>query len=200
MALQSSIKTISNSQPISRPSVGEDSDFINLAIKKNRDSKRILEVVRGQHDKDPSTLKELLYEARANCKIKTSSIAMYLPDDRRAQFFKQLDNLMDFENWEEDDKLVTEASFTTLLRLLLFIKPKRNPGLGATNDGNIIVAWAIDNKDRLTIECLQGDKVRWVLSRYFEENRESAAGEITLTRLPDVLSPYNPNRWFVDGS
>lgn len=201
MALQSNTKQTPDTQNVLRRNVGKDSDIIDRALRKNIESKNILEVVRGQHTEYADTLEGQLYEAKACCKIKISSIAMYLSDDRRSRFFRQLDNLMDIENWEEDDKPVTEASFTTLLRLLLFIKPKRNPSLGATNDGNILAAWVINNKDRLTIECLAGDKVRWILCGYFEENFERVAGEATLiTRLPEVLSPYNPNHWFVDGT
>ncbi|MCC6834476.1 MAG: hypothetical protein IT213_05780 [Cytophagales bacterium] len=199
MALQGNTKQVSDTQNIHRQNVGEDSNIIDLAIKKNIESKSILEVVRGKHTEYAHTLEDQLYEAKACCKIKTSSIAMYLPDDRRSRFFRQLDNLMDIENWEEDDKPVTEASFTTLLRLLLFIRPKRNPSLGATSDGNILAAWVINNQDRLTIECLAGDKVRWVLCGYFEENFERVAGEATfIARLPEVLSPYNPGHWFTD--
>lgn len=144
------------------------------------------------------SLEERLYDSRAFCKIKTSEVAMYLSDEWRKGFFSQLDNLMDIENWEEDDTPVISTSFTTLLRMLTLIKPERRPGLGSTSGGNIIAAWTTE-KDRLTIECLAGDRVRWVLSRIINGVRESAAGEVQLPRLQAVLSPYSPNRWFANG-
>lgn len=140
-------------------------------------------------------LKERLYEARAFCKIKMSAVAMHLDSEWRSRFFSQLDSLMDFENWEKDDLPITEASFTTLLRMILLIQPARRPGVGSTSEGNILAAWTVE-KDRLTIECLPNDEVRWVLSRYSDGNRESAAGHVALSRLRAVLAPYNPERWF----
>jgi hypothetical protein len=142
-------------------------------------------------------LEERLYNARAACKIRTATVAMHLDHDWRIRFFRQLDNLMDIDNWEKDDLPVTDASFGTLLRMLLFIRSKRRPGLGITNDGNIIAAWTA-GKNRLTIECGADDQVRWVVVIYDGEERESAAGEACLSRLMDVLAPYKPQRWFAD--
>jgi hypothetical protein len=140
-------------------------------------------------------LEERLYDARALCKIRTAAVAMHLDREWQSRLFLQIDSLMDAENWEKDDVPVTEASFITLLRLILLIRPRRRPGLGSTSAGNIIAAWTVE-KDRLTIECLPHDKVRWVLSRESEDHRESAAGHVSLSRLAAVLSPYNPERWF----
>jgi hypothetical protein len=145
--------------------------------------------------KNTLSLEEKLYDARAFCKIETSKVAMYFPDEWRKGFFSQLDNLMDVDNWEEDEKPVTKESFSTLLRMLTLIKPARRPGLGSTSSGNIIAAWT-NEKDRLTIECLSKDRVRWVLSHIMDGIRESATGEVQLPRLQTVLTPYNPNRWF----
>lgn len=144
-------------------------------------------------------IEERLYDARALCKTKTAAVAMHLDFEWRSRFFSQLDSLMDFENWEKEDLPITDASFTTLLRMLLLVRPARRPGLGSTSYGNIIAAWTVE-KDRLTIECLPRDEVRWVLSRYLDGNRESAAGQVALSRLLAVLEPYNPERWFTDGT
>jgi len=104
---------------------------------------------------------------------------------------------MDIDNWEDDDTPVTYESFRTLLRMLTLLKPACRPGLGSTSSGNIIVAWTTKSS-RLTIECLPNDKVRWVLSHFIDSIRESAAGEVLLTRLNAVLEPYNKKQWFSD--
>lgn len=152
-------------------------------------------IIKEMPDNQPRSIEERLYDSRAFCKIKTAEVAMYLDPDWRTGFFSQIDSLMDCENWEDDDLPVSQDSFTTLLRLLLLIKPKRRPGLGSTSMGNIIAAWTVEN-DRLTIECMPKDSIRWVLSRQFHETRESAAGEIKLPRLEAALAPYNPECWF----
>lgn len=186
-------------QPSSSSWVAEDSERIaKIREKSLQELNRHNDRVKRLQDND-RTLEERLYDARALCKIKTSEVAMYLDNEWRLRFFSQLDNLMDIENWEDDDTPVTVASFTTLLRMLTSIKPARRPGLGSTSGGNILAAWTIE-ADRLTIECLPRDRVRWVLSRIVDGVRESAAGEVTLTRLQAVLSPYSPDRWFTNGA
>ncbi|NOU20623.1 MAG: hypothetical protein HOO93_02340 [Methyloglobulus sp.] len=147
-------------------------------------------------DKDKFiSLEDKLYESRAYCKIEISKVAMYLPNEWRTHFFKQLDNLMDAVNWEADDPPITGASFNTFLRMLLELWPVKHPGLGVSNDGNIIAAWTT-GRDRLTIECFPNDKVRWVVSRYLEDERESAAVITQVSRLIATLQPYSPSDWF----
>lgn len=142
----------------------------------------------------PLSLKEQLYDARAACKVKTAAVAMHLPPDWRTRFFSQIDSLLDAESWDPEDNPATAASFTTLLRMVLFLRGRR-PGLGATASGNFIATWT-EGRDELTIECKPDDKVRWVLVRDLDGQRESAAGETGLPRLLDVLRPYDPHRWF----
>jgi hypothetical protein len=143
-------------------------------------------------------LDERLFNARAICKKKTAAVAMHLDPKWQSSLFSQLDSLMDFDNWEKEDTPVTEASFATFLRMILLIRPAQRPGLGSTSTGNIIAAWTMD-KNRLTIECLPHDSVRWVIFHYIDGKTESAAGYVELSRLRAALAPYSPERWFVDG-
>jgi hypothetical protein len=182
-------------QPFDFSSFGKDSQ--QIAEAKRNILAPFFSDTKAKHSQQKNllSLEEQLYDAKAFCKIETSKVAMYFPDAWRTGFFSQLDNLMDADNWEEDEKPVTKESFSTLLRMLTLIKPDRRPGLGTTSSGNIIAAWT-NEKDRLTIECLSKDRVRWVLSHIIDDIRESAAGEVQLPRLQIVLTPYNPNRWF----
>jgi hypothetical protein len=142
----------------------------------------------------PGSLQDRLYNALAACKIRTATVAMHLDQDWRTRFFSQLDNLLAADSWDPEDVPASEASFTTLLRMVLFIRGRR-PGLGATAAGNFIATWT-EGQDRLTIECKPGDHIRWILIRHLDGDRESAAGETTLPRLLEVLAPYDPQRWF----
>ena len=203
MALQIATATNFNILSYDYGCAGQDSKKIAEAIQQVLRPQHYSEVIRGQHtlsqSKKTASIEERLYDARALCKIKTASVAMYLPSEWRSRFFLQLDNLLDAENWEDEDTPIIETSFTTFLRMLLLIWPVRRPGLGSTSEGNIIASWTA-GKDRLTIECLAGDQVRWVLSCYIEGKRESAAGVVSLPRLLAVLAPYNPEHWLADGS
>jgi hypothetical protein len=178
---------------IPRESAGEDSRWISEnAVQVAALLARNAMERSNKHD----TLDEQLYNSRAACKTKTANVAMHLDKEWRARFFTQVDNLLSAEEWDEGDKPITEASFTTLLRLMLLIRAERGPGLGATSDGNVIATWTVEN-DRLTVECQPLDQVRWVLLRYLDGQRESAAGQTDLLRLRQVLEPYDPKRWFL---
>ena len=194
------LKLASTSQPVNTsfyPDTGKDFHQIStIKNKRPQDLSQLSGIVKKSHE-NTYTIEERLYDALALCKIKTSSVAMHITNEWRSRFFSQLDNLMDVENWEEDDKPITESSFTTLLRMIIYIKPARRPGIGSTSKGNIIASWTKDT-DRLTIECLPDDRVRWVLSCITDGVRETAAGEVTLTRLQKVLSPYDTDRWFAN--
>jgi hypothetical protein len=176
--------------------VGQDSSWINRSATQLISRLSSPATIVGSPTTQ-ATLEEKLYSSRAACKIRTAAVAMHLNREWRARFFTQVDSLLSVDDWDEHDEPITEASFTTLLRMILLIRPKRLPGLGATSDGNVIATWTV-GKDRLTVECLSLDEVRWVLVRYLDGERESAAGQTALLRFLDVLQPYNPEIWFGD--
>lgn len=196
--LQVNQKAFAKPDLTARLSTSGDAELIRNNLNRIIKSNRIIEATKHRshsQNKNNISMETKLYDAKALCKIKTAEFAMYLSDDMRTRFFSQLDNLLDPDNWEDDDDPITIESFTTLLRMILFLEPSRRPGLGATQNGNIIAAWT-NEKDRLTVECFPNNKVRWVLSRYINDERESGAGETQLIRLPEVLSPYKPEHWF----
>jgi len=141
------------------------------------------------------SLAERLYDTLADAKIMTARVAMHLDQGWRDRLFAQLDELLDVEDWHEDDEPVLDVSFATFLRMILHQKPERRPGLGVSHRGHLIAAWT-QGADRLTLEFLPADTIRWVLSCEVNGERERAAGETPVGRLPEVLSPYRPARWF----
>jgi hypothetical protein len=151
---------------------------------------------RAQRPPHDIPLTERLFDALAAFKMKTATLAAaHFNRDDRGRLFKQLDSLLDAESWDSADEVSTEASFTTLLRMTLFLGGRR-PALGVTGTGNFIAMWT-EGDDRLTIECWPEDHVRWVLLQNLDGQRETAAGETTVRRLPEVLRPYDPpKRWF----
>lgn len=148
--------------------------------------------------KFPKTISEELFEALAAFKIKTAGVAMYLEETWRSRFFRQLDSLLDAESWDPGDRPPTVESFTTMLRMLLLFGAERRPGLGATDDGLLIAAWTV-GPDRLTVQCMPNDKVKWSLSCDLDGAREIAAGNSTLANFKDILAPFHPDRWFGGG-
>ena len=82
--------------------------------------------------------------------------------------------------------------------MIIYLHPTKRPGLGLSSTGNFLAAW-MEGKDRIIIECVGHDQVRWVLSRTTDGERESAAGKALLYRIPEVTAPWNPEPLFADG-
>lgn len=141
------------------------------------------------------SINEQLFDATSGVKILTSQVAMHLDSTFREKLFAQIDYLHDHDDWDPEDKPVQNASFTTFLRTILYIKPKRYPGLGLSYTGNVIAAWTT-GKDRLTIEFLPDDQVKWVLSKHYSNGEvERSASQSSVLRILECLAPYNPENW-----
>jgi hypothetical protein len=127
-------------------------------------------------------------------KIQTAMLMHRAPDWRHG-IFRQLDMLLDEENWEPADELPNDASYLTSVRLLIFLKDVKRPGLGLTHDGHVVLSWTADS-DHLTIECRPADQVRWMVSHTLSDGtRERAAGHSYASRIPAVIGAYEPSRW-----
>jgi hypothetical protein len=156
-----------------------------------------------QHPRSPASLtssvvqkplEERLFDATANVKILTAQVSMHLEREWRDKLFRQLDSLHDPEEWEPDDEPIQQASFATFLKAIVQLKPQRRPGLGLSHGGNLIAAWST-GRDRLTIEFLPNDGVRWVISRYRDDESERFAGQTAVSRLAEGLAHYSPDNW-----
>jgi hypothetical protein len=141
---------------------------------------------------------EQLYESLAQAKVLTAQVAMHLERSWRSRLFKQLDDLLNPEDWHGGDIPIEAGSFATFLRMIIHVAPKRRPGLGISNEGNLIAAWT-SGSDRLTLEFRPHDGVRWMVTCDVDGERERAAGDTSVARLPEVLASYRPDRWFENG-
>lgn len=139
-----------------------------------------------------------MFERRVALKMLTSSLAMHLEAQWRTGLFCELDDLLEEDGWVSGDRLPEIASFKTFLRLVIHLGHVRRPGLGSTHEGNIVAAWTT-GRDRLTVECLAEDQLRWVLSKNINGEHVSVAGRCSVSFIPEALSPYSPEGWF-DGT
>jgi hypothetical protein len=189
-----------------RTSLGQSSDLLTslepaLSLQ-TREIARRIQALQNQpslgspsadtpHPSTEKPLHENLFDALAAVKVLTSQVAMHLNSDWRAKLFHQLDSLHDPAEWEEGDLPVQQASFATFLKAMLTINPARHPGLGLSHAGNLVAAWTT-GKDRLTIEFMLHDRVRWVLSLHYEDGLVRYAGDAPVTRLAEGLAKHDP--------
>jgi hypothetical protein len=159
----------------------------------NRPAQRIYEELTAARDR---SLKEKLFDVRAICKIEARKFSMLFNPDWHKKLFRQLDLLLDPEEWDCEDSPISKNSFTTFLRMSMILRKARRPGIGIANDGHILATWTIKRNDRLTVECLPNDHVRWIVSVPLGDETESAVGVTRLERLLSSLAPYEPEHWF----
>ncbi len=173
--------------------VGEHSLLISNALRGLTNTLRLRPPIAGG-------IEERLFDSRAACKKLVANLAMpmlHLSKEWRDRFFVQIDTLLDPNEWDKNDLPISEVSFLTLIQMVILLRPKRRPGLGTTADGHILAVWKKDG-NRLTVECLPDNRVRWVVLAYFDGKRETVVGENDLARLPSVLNPYHPEQWLAD--
>ena len=143
-------------------------------------------------------LPDQILAKRASLKRITATIAMHLDRAWKENLFSELDKLLDPDDWDSSFQLPSEQSFSTFLRMIIYLHPTRRPALGLSASGHFLAAWSHGNA-RIGIECIGQDEVRWVLSRTVEGDRESGAGRVQLHRVPEVTAPYEPEHLLQDG-
>lgn len=86
----------------------------------------------------------------------------------------------------------------TFLKAMLMVNLKKYPGLGLTNQGNLVAAWT-ENQKRLTLEFQSKDKVKWITSQELNlQETERAAGIANVKRLYKCIAPYGLQSWFTE--
>lgn len=129
-----------------------------------------------------------LFENKAQIKILTSRVSMHLEAPVRQDLFKQIDELLDVEAWDDTDSLINESSFATLLRFITSKVNIHRPSLSVSLDGNIMASWLKESL-RLTIEFQPLDAIKLVVHRTTEQRgRESLAFAGSLRSIDDVLT------------
>lgn len=155
---------------------------------------------KGQMRDQPSELRALLFSKRCDLKVAISRVAMHLSDARRVDLFKQIDDLLDDENWSDDDSLIDNFSFATFLRFVVYEGRLKRPALTVSPAGNIAASWFGDDH-RLTVEFLRNDKIRCICRRNLPSREvEASAYEGPMLRLDDVLKPFDASGWYRDGT
>jgi hypothetical protein len=150
-------------------------------------------------DAQPSgTIENQLRVKLAAMKQVLTPVSMYFDESWRRELIEKLDRFHDAEDWEDDRQFPSERSFATFLRTIIYLHPTKRPGIGLSAQGHFLGSWR-RGSDRIVIELLPNDELKWVLSQTVDGDRESAAGINQIHRLPDLISGYEPDRLFNDG-
>jgi hypothetical protein len=150
-------------------------------------------------DTQPSgTIENQLRAKLATMKQIWTAVSMYFDPAWRTELIGKLERFHEADDWEDDREFPSERSFSTFLRAIIYLHPTKRPGLGLSAQGHFLASWR-RGSDRIVIEFLPNDELKWVLSQTIEGDRESGAGINQIHRLPDVIAGYEPDRFFTDG-
>jgi hypothetical protein len=133
--------------------------------------------------------------ARAQAKEAARKFTMLFDPDWLTGLSRQIDAMLDPDEWIEGDKPLSPDSFDTLLLVLMGLRRYRRPGLGLTDDGNAVATWSRTATDRLIVECLPNARVRWIATAPVAGVNESGTMETTPDRLLVTLDPLKPDHW-----
>ena len=69
-----------------------------------------------------SSFEERVFNSSVSLKVAISQYAMHLSVDERYRLFKQLDSILNTDDWHEDDKLPAASSFQDFLKWMIYSK------------------------------------------------------------------------------
>ena len=133
--------------------------------------------------------------ARAQAKEAARKFTMLFDSDWLTGLSRQIDAMLDPDEWIEGDKPLSPDSFDALLSVLMRLRLYRRPGLGLTDDGNAVATWSRSATDRLIVECLSNGRVRWIATAPVAGVNESGMMETTPDKLVMTLAAFNPDHW-----
>lgn len=116
-------------------------------------------------DPEGSSVAARLFNVRANAKMVAAQVSMHLRPEWRAKIYRQIDRLLDAEQWDEGDGLLDVASMKSFLRFIIYANATAVPSLGMAPTGAILAAWRADTR-RLTIEFRGNDNCRLAISHF----------------------------------
>ncbi len=189
---------LTNWRPL--PSAPEGDDFIfdarpriGAISRQQRRSRR--HIVHTKIAIPAKSRKEQIFDRLAAFKIATSRVSMHIEDEWRSALFRQFDFLLNPDLWPEDVALPTEASFSTFLKCLTYLKPIRRPSFGVGPNANLVATWSNDNT-RLFLDFQHDDELRWAATQVVDDRQEVASGHCPIARLIPNLAAFDPKRWF----
>jgi hypothetical protein len=112
-------------------------------------------------------------------KVAVSRYAMHLSQDDRHRLFMALDNLLNPDNWYEEDVLPLPSSFVNFLKWMLYARNFDWESLGISDEGTILVAW-LAPRVQLTADFHEDERVVWTSRVESTSGEEYAAGSSSL--------------------
>ena len=150
-------------------------DFSNLnrLIVGENDSASVMQGTKSQD------LVTTIFNSLVELKVGVAQYAMHLTSDVRAKLFTNLDEIINTEEWYEEDVLPQFSSFRDFLKWTIYSKRFNWTSIGISDEGNILVAWK-SAKALLTARYDGEGRVWWTVAVNSDDEKDFAAGDCSL--------------------
>ncbi len=126
-----------------------------------------------------TSYEEKIFNSLVSLKVAVSQYAMHLPNEERDRLFARLDEVINVEDWHEEDTFPILGSFINFLKWIIFSKDFGWSSIGVSDEGNILVAWTTSNLV-LTANFFPQNKVTWTATIESESGPAHSVGSGTL--------------------
>ena len=124
-------------------------------------------------------LRQRVFNSGVEMKVAVSQYAMHFSPETRQKLFHDLDEVINVEDWYEEDTLPRYNSFRDFLKWTIYSKRFNWVSIGVSDEGNILVAWK--NKHALLTANFDGrSRVLWTATRTSLQGDTHAAGDSPL--------------------
>jgi len=131
-----------------------------------------------------SVADELSHSAM-DLKIAVAPYAMHLSFEQRHRIFDEIDFLLDFDGWDEDDARPEQISFVNFLKWAVETKADHWASLSLDGDGNTSVSF-LNEENVLTAAFLPDGTVEWASRLVLDDGVDAAAGKSPLKSFAAV--------------
>jgi hypothetical protein len=126
-----------------------------------------------------ASFEEKLFDVRVKLKVLVAQYAMHVSEPDRDRIFKQLDDIINIEDWHVEDVFPKHEAFQELLKWSIYSHDYDWTSLGVSDQGDILVSWITDSA-LLTANLAGKGVVRWTARIKSQTGLEHAAGSCSL--------------------
>jgi hypothetical protein len=134
-------------------------------------------------------LQQRVFDSAVEMKVAVSQYAMHLSPETRQKLFHDLDEVVNVDDWYEEDTLPRYDSFRDFLKWTIYSNRFNWVSIGVSGDGNILVAWK-SQFALLTANFHGRSRVMWTVTRTSPHGETYAAGESPLHFFEKEASLY----------
>jgi hypothetical protein len=136
-----------------------------------------------------ANLQQRVFDSGVEMKVAVSQYAMHLSPETRQKLFHDLDEVVNVDDWYEEDTLPRYDSFRDFLKWIIYSKRFNWVSIGVSDEGSILVAWKSQHA-LLTANFNGKSRVLWTATRTSPQGDTHAAGESPLQFFEREASLY----------